>query len=99
MDRQRRIDRGDHITPGKIPVAPPPPLPGNTTSVKRSDPPRKITSSDLQSVVLKKPSERKINKHPVIVETSDSQMGFFEPPSLLDIQATLKRLKSVKNKI
>lgn len=98
VDRQRRIDRGNHMNSGKIPVAPPPPLPGNTTSVKRSDPPRKITSGDLQSVVLRKPSERKIKREPVVVE-SDSQMGFFEPPSLLDIQNTLKRLKSVKNKI
>ena len=52
VDRQKGSDDCNHINTGNIPVAPPPPLPGNTTSVKRSEPPRKITSGDLLCVVL-----------------------------------------------
>ncbi len=96
VERQKRMDMS---ASKKIPVAPPPPIPGNMSSVKRSEQPRKITSDDLLKVVLKKPTERNIKRGPVIVDTTDSQMGFFEPPSLQDIQKTLKNLKSVKNKI
>lgn len=84
IELQRRID-------SKIP--PPPPI-----LFKSSDPtstregPRKITASDLKSVVLKKATNEVKTK----IRVSDDQMGFFEPPSLDAIQMMLQNLKPIK---
>lgn len=87
VDHQRSLDlnqKPQTQTPKcGIPPPPPPPIGGS------SQPIPKITSSDLKQVVLKASSHKPKPKKPV------SEDGYFEPPSLGDIQTMLKRLKPI----
>ena len=97
VDRQRALDLAQVPvrvqTPQRIPPPPPPPMTpssgGSSNSTGKAPSVQKITSNDLKSVVLKKSEER------VLGPAIDRDMGYFEPPSLSDIQGMLKKLKPI----
>lgn len=91
VDRQRSLDLNQRTVtqiskkPG-IPAPPPLPIGGSD----RSHAPAKITSTDLQKVVLKSTSTT-----PLPPRAKNDEDGYFEPPSLASIQMMLKRLKPI----
>ena len=97
VDRQRALDLAQVPirvqTPQRIPPPPPPPMTpssrGSSNSTSKAPSVQKITSNELKSVVLKKSEER------VLGPEIDRDMGYFEPPSLSDIQGMLKKLKPI----
>lgn len=97
VDRQRALDLAQVPvrvqTPQRIPPPPPPPMTpssrGSSKSTSKAPSVQKITSNELKSVVLKKSEER------VLGPAIDRDMGYFEPPSLSDIQGMLKKLKPI----
>ena len=92
VERQRQLDMNNQVKITKVnKLKPPPPPPLSLMNqTKIADSPIKIKSEDLQNVKLKKVKER---EKPEILE--DKQMGYFEPPSLGDIQNMLKKLKPI----
>lgn len=91
VDRQRSLDlRQTPLTqiPRKPGIPAPPPLPIGG-SERSSEPGPKITSTDLQKVVLKSISK------PLPPKAKVADDGYFEPPSLASIQTMLKRLKPI----
>jgi len=92
VERQRALDMtmGVKTQKVKIPygsVPPPPPPPCNSSESH----PKKIEAKDLLSVKLKSSSERVVQD----IKQENKEMGYFEPPSVGDIQSMLKRLKPV----
>lgn len=95
VDRQRAIDQPSH-TPHPVNVkgkGPPPPPPMPTHLKTTSDSPPRISTTDLQSVSLRKSTERR----PEAKKQKPDEMGYMEPPSLSDILAARKTLKPVSN--
>ena len=97
VERQRALDMtmGVKTQKVKIPygsahVPPPPPPPPCNSSESH---PKKIEAKDLLSVKLKSSSERVVPDIKPVEE--NKEMGYFEPPSVGDIQSMLKRLKPV----
>ena len=93
VERQKMIDSTtqSNTQPSKTRVSsniPPPPPPPPQTSMS---PFVKIQASDLQKVSLKPVS---LTPEPKTNDTN-SEMGYFEPPSLGDIQSMLKQLKPI----
>lgn len=89
------------------PPPPPPPPPPHMESVSGDRSSRseglKIHASELRAVTLKSSSERKVRERRPQAQgplgsdefQENSEMGYFEPPSLGDIQSMLKKLKPV----
>jgi len=94
VDRQRHMDMAvlpkRASVPSSVPRPPPLPVPSSSSSSATV----KIDAKDLLGVTLKSSSQRVLNEKPI--ETTDNQeMGYFEPPSLGDIQSMLRQLKPV----
>jgi hypothetical protein len=104
VDRQRQMDMAvapkRAITPSSVPKPPPLPVPSSSasssssSSAPASSTTVKIEAKDLLGVKLKSSSTRVLSEK--MIETTDNQeMGYFEPPSLGDIQSMLRQLKPV----
>ena len=98
VERQRALDMTMGVKTQKVkipygsapvPPQPPPPPPCNSSESH----PKKIEAKDLLSVKLKSSSERVVPDVKPVEE--NKEMGYFEPPSVGDIQSMLKRLKPV----
>jgi len=89
VDRQKHLDTSStslKITSTSPP--PPPPLPQPSPSSSSTLP--MIKAEDLSKVTLKAVSKQL--KEPI---QNDTDMGYFEPPSLSQIQSMLKKLKPI----
>jgi hypothetical protein len=96
VDRQRQMDLAvapkRASVPSSVPRPPPLPVPSSSSSSATV----KIEAKDLLGVKLTSSSTRVLNEKPNPIETTgDQEMGYFEPPSLGDIQSMLRRLKPV----
>jgi hypothetical protein len=106
LTNQRPLSQPVNIPRGSIPPPPPPPSlitldPSKTTHTTHNthNTPLKINASELQSVKLKSSSQRVVKERlPDKVSDKAAEMGYFEPPSLEDIQSMLGKLKSTKHK-
>jgi len=102
VDRQRCIDMNQVPLLRKVPKPPPPPpsSSGPAGSAGSAGPAgsRKITALDLKGVTLKKSSLRSSKDTEDPMGSEDQTMGYFDPPSLGDIQSMLKQLKPVPHK-
>ena len=108
VDRQRKMDGyPNHLVSGSVtgsvsgsripPPPPPPPLKHHSLSPQQSPQPMgrpMIQAHDLQNVKLSSSKRRVNTKEPI--QTKDKDMGYFEPPSLGDIQSMLKKLKPLQ---
>ena len=93
VDRQRCMDMNQVPLSRKVPK--PPPLPSSGGLGPGSEP-KKITASDLRGITLKKSSLREeTGEDPM--RSEDQTMGYFDPPSLGDIQSMLKKLKPISH--
>ena len=98
VDRQRQVDMAvapkRASIPSSVPRPPPLPTPSSSSSSSSSSSTVKIEAKDLLNIKLKSSSHRVLNEKPV-EKTDNQEMGYFEPPSLGDIQSMLRQLKPV----
>ena len=97
VDRQREMDGVK--TPSRIPPPPPPPMMKQTQQKQTQQTQQQtgrpmIQAHELKNVKLSSSTRRVKTKEPI--QTKDKDMGYFEPPSLGDIQSMLKKLKPVQ---
>jgi len=106
VERQKALDMNMSVKTQKVKIPygsiPPPPPPPSTPSFNPSSVKsetsgglHKIDAKDLLSVKLKSASERQITGGHTPSDTDNKEMGYFEPPSLGDIQTMLKKLKPI----
>jgi len=105
VDRQRCMDMNQVPLSRKVPK--PPPLPSSRPGPGSGEGPgpgsgegpgpKKITASDLRGITLKKSSLRRDTEEDPM-RSEDKTMGYFDPPSLGDIQSMLKQLKPISHK-
>jgi hypothetical protein len=101
VDRQRQMDLAvapkRASVPSSVPRPPPLPVPSSSASSSSSSSASttvKIEAKDLLGIKLRSSSKRVLSEK--AIETTDNQeMGYFEPPSLGDIQSMLRQLKPV----
>ena len=97
VERQRHMDMNQVPLSRKVPT--PPPLPSSGRVGVDTVNHQKITASDLRGVTLKKSSIHSLRDTDQDLSGSeDKTMGYFDPPSLGDIQSMLKQLKPISQK-
>jgi hypothetical protein len=100
VDRQRQMDMAvapaRASVPSSVPKPPPLPTPSSApySATSTASTTVKIEAKDLLGIKLKSSSQRVLSERP-IETTGDQEMGYFEPPSLGDIQSMLRQLKPV----